>query len=70
MRGGSEMRHNAHRLANALDNIERAHQNTGREGEKIRVLAAALNYHEGQLQDDMHDLLAYIYELERKIEGE
>ena len=67
MRGGTEKRHNAHRLANVLDDIEREYQDKG-DYYKIDILSNVLNYYQPQMLDDMHDLLAYIYELERKLE--
>ena len=67
MRGGTETRHNAHRLANVLDDIEREYQDKG-DYYKIDILSNVLNYYQPQMLDDMHDLLAYIYELERKLE--
>lgn len=54
-------RDNAHRLAGTL-------WRHAQDPETIRRLAAALNYAEGQLQQDMNDISEYIDELESELE--
>lgn len=63
MRGGTEIRHNAHRIACALADLE-ASSNDYKAA--IKSLAQQLHYSEAQLLDDMHDLIVYIRELECK----
>lgn len=66
MRGGTEVRPNALRLANALDDAERAYRENG-DARNVNIIADALNYCMPQMLDDMHDLLTYIYALERQL---
>lgn len=50
-------RENAHRLAGALERY-------AADPRTVQQLAMALNYHEGQLREDMAGLLGYILEIE------
>ena len=54
-------KHNAHRLAGVLHDLSE-------DESAVKRLAPILNYHAGQLAEDLQDLIKYIWALEEQPE--